>query len=280
MDIIESGAEPPHAALLLTFDDGYIDHFTQVFPILDKKKLPALFFPSAKSILENEVLDVNKLHFILASTSEKGELVEFINRNITRRQKDFSLKPIDYYWKAFGKPSRYDEAKVVYIKKMLQQQLPKSLRTDLINCLFERFVSCDERAFSQELYMNTKQLACLQRNGMYVGSHGYDHYWMDILSKEEQEKEIDMSLNFLRSIGTNTDRWIMCYPYGAYNDALLSTIGNRNCVAGLTVEVGIADLSKTNPLILPRLNTNDLPKDRNFKPNAWATKAMLSKNEN
>ena len=65
MDIIESDSGLPPKALLLTFDDAYIDHFTQVFPILDEQKLSGLFFPPAKSVLENQVLDVNKIHFIL-----------------------------------------------------------------------------------------------------------------------------------------------------------------------------------------------------------------------
>src|SRR5687767_5962186 len=56
----------PRAALL-TFDDGYIDHFANVFPILDREQIPACFFPPAASVLEGRILDVNKIHFVLAS---------------------------------------------------------------------------------------------------------------------------------------------------------------------------------------------------------------------
>src|SRR5688572_6291776 len=37
----------PPSALLLTFDDGYVDHFTQVFPILARANIPGCFFPPA-----------------------------------------------------------------------------------------------------------------------------------------------------------------------------------------------------------------------------------------
>lgn len=69
--IANSGERLPPRALLLTFDDGYIDHFTQVFPTLDRERLSACFFPPAKCILESQVLDVNKIHFVLACVPNK-----------------------------------------------------------------------------------------------------------------------------------------------------------------------------------------------------------------
>jgi len=64
----DSDAELPERALLLTFDDGYIDHYTNVFPLLDRYGLTGAFFPPARAILERTVLDVNKIHFLLATT--------------------------------------------------------------------------------------------------------------------------------------------------------------------------------------------------------------------
>jgi len=66
----------------------------------------------------------------------------------------------------------------------------------------------------------------------------------------------------------------MCYPYGAYNHSLLNLLKDRGCVVGLTTHVGIADLKQDVPLTLPRLDTNDLPKNSNASPNEWTIKAM------
>jgi len=73
--VTEGAALPPDAALL-TFDDGYLDHFTTVFPVLDEAGLPGCFFPPVRAVFDREVLDVNKIHYILASTSEVGTLVD------------------------------------------------------------------------------------------------------------------------------------------------------------------------------------------------------------
>ena len=122
--------------------------------------------------------------------------------------------------------------------------------------------------------MSLDQIACLQRNSMYVGSHGFDHYWLDSFPEETQKREIDLSLEFLGKVGSDPNRWIICYPYGAYDESLLSILKDRNCLAGLSTEVGIADLEHDNLLTLPRLDTNDLPKDSKVEPNEWTRKAI------
>ena len=54
----------PKNACLLTFDDGFIDHYTTVFPILNKMEISGSFFPPAGVMLNNKLLDVHKIHFI------------------------------------------------------------------------------------------------------------------------------------------------------------------------------------------------------------------------
>jgi peptidoglycan/xylan/chitin deacetylase (PgdA/CDA1 family) len=278
MDCVAAGEDLPPRAALLTFDDGYVDHFTDVFPVLDKEGISGCFFPPAKCILENAILDVNKIHFILASVPDKSILVDFIHKAIDEYRDEYGLASNASYWEKCATPSRYDPAEVVFIKSMLQRELPENMRSLLLGDLFRKFVSHDSKAFAQELYMSTEQICCLQRNGMYVGSHGYDHYWLNSLSEDKQRREIDLSLEFLTSVGSETNRWIMCYPYGAYNDTTLSILRERNCSIGLTghpfTEVGIADLKGDHLLTLPRLDTNDLPKDSQAAPNEWTIKVM------
>ena len=61
----------PEHSILLTFDDAYSDHFTHVFPIVKKENIQGGFYPPVKAVTEHTVLDVNKIHFILASTPEE-----------------------------------------------------------------------------------------------------------------------------------------------------------------------------------------------------------------
>jgi len=274
MEAIESGADLPPRALLLTFDDGYIDNFTEVFPVLDKEKLSGCFFPPAKPILYNKVLDVNKIHFILATVSDKNFLVNYIYQFLDENRSSYQLESNEFYWRTCAVASRYDSAVVRFVKCMLQRALPQKLRNVITDKLFEKFVSNDEETFSKELYMDVEQISCLQRNGMYIGSHGFDHHWLNSISDDEQRKEIDLSIEFLKMVGSDPDHWMICYPHGSYNDSLLSILKERKCSVGLTVNLGIARLKEDNPLMLPRLDTNDLPKKSNSEPNEWTINAM------
>ena len=158
---------------------------------------------------------------------------------------------------------------MIFVKRMLQVGLVEELRNRIVDQLFEKHVGMSEKAFSRELYMNSDQLKMMKQLGMHIGSHGFDHYWLNSLSKEEQENEVLLSLDFLREINGSTDSWTMCYPYGGYNQDTIDILKRYGCKLALTTKVDIANLSNENRYTLERLDTNDLPKDSNAKTDKW-----------
>lgn len=249
---------PPKAAWLI-FDDGYLDHYVNVFPLLHERGWQGSFFPPASAILDGEILAANKVHFILAAQPDPAPIIDALRNTVDEYAGMEGLSSFEHYWSEFAEASRFDPAEVVFVKRMLQHALPEGLRGELIDALFARFVSVDPAAFAAELYMSPEQLRMMARCGMYLGSHGDKHQWLDRLSPERQATDIDRSLAFLRSLGASIDDWVMCYPYGAYNDDLLDILKDRGCVVALTTEVGVATLGENDVLALPRLDTNDLP---------------------
>lgn len=264
----------PDNSLLLTFDDAYRDHFDFVFPILDKFGIQGSFFPHAKAIKEHRVLDVNKIHFILASIKDKKRIISDIYSAIDKYREEYSLEPRTYYNnKLKTRGGRFDTKEVLFIKKMLQSELPEKVRNIIIDFLFCKHVTRDEGSFSHELYMNIDQLKCMKKNGMYIGSHGYDHHRLNTLSREQQLKEIEFSMEFLKELGCSTENFVFCYPYGSYNKTLLSILKEKGCSLALTTHVGIAEPNRARNLFaLPRLDANDMPKNSLAKPNKWTLK--------
>lgn len=272
IDSIDNNNSLPDKSVLLTFDDAYSDHFNYVFPLLDKYKIQGSFYPPVKAISEHIVLDVNKIHFILASENDKSKIILEIKNELDNYRKDYNLKSFTYYYEKLAQANRFDTADVIFIKRLLQVELNEDLRKSITDNLFEKIVGVDEESFSRELYMNIEQIKCMRRNGMHIGSHGYDHYWLGSLSLENQKIEIEKSLDFLDKVGCDIKRWTMCYPYGNYNETTLDLLANYNCKIGLTTEVDIANIEKNNRYCLSRLDTNDIPKDSNAMPNKWYSK--------
>ena len=249
--------ELPDNSCLLTFDDGYKDHYDYVLPELSKRKLQGSFFPPARPILENKLLDVNAIHYILASANNTADLLADLLREC--KASKIHEDEISKLWKNIAKPNRYDNANVIFIKRLLQRELPLKIRQKVTKNLFEKYVGKSEEEFSDELYLSIDQVKELVCSGMYVGSHTYNHFWLNAIDSNLQNIEIDKSINFLASVGAPTEDWIMCYPYGAYNNNTLDILSKKKCSLGFTTKVGKANLDIHHSLELPRWDTNDFP---------------------
>ncbi len=269
MDALNERAPLPPKAMLLTFDDGFVDHFTNVFPILDEYGIPGAFFPPVACITESRILDVNKIHFVLASVSDKQRLIDLMFDCIREAEPGLGLKTPEEYRTSVDTSGRWDTPDVSFLKRMLQRELPEAFRGTVINKLFHTYVTNDEAAFSRELYMTPDQVRCMARHSMYFGNHGYGHYWLNRLDADGQRKEVDRGLAFMRDVGIPTDRWIMNYPHGGHDEGLLAYLRETNCSAALCTAVDVANLDRDAPLLLPRLNTNDFPVDASAPVNAW-----------
>jgi len=268
----------PSKAVLLTFDDAYIDHYTNVFPILEHKKIQGCFYPPVKAITEHSVLDVNKVHFILAATPKDqfGHLLERIKQLLIQYQEEYKLNTYDYYFEKLAVANRFDPKEVIFVKRLLQVELPEKLRNIITKQLFTEAVKMEEEVFSRELYMNKDQMRCMVDCGMHVGSHGYDHYWLGSLPKDKQNQEIQQAIHFIQEIGGDINNWTMCYPYGNYNDDTIDILKSNGCQFGLTTRVALASIDSTETdaiFKLPRLDTNDIPKQADAHANEWFQKA-------
>ena len=259
---------------MLTFDDAYKDHFEYVFPYLEHEHIQGAFFPPVKAVTEHTVLDVNKIHFLLASTPvvKFDGLLKEIRLLLDKYRDEYSLNTYEYYFDKLAVANRFDPAEVIFVKRLLQVELPEEVRRKMADELFVKTVGIDEGAFSRELYMSIDQIKCMVDCGMHIGSHGYDHYWLSSLPKEKQEFEIAKSIEFIGMVGGNPKNWTICYPYGDYNQDTIGLLKEHGCKMGLCTKVDVATLGSDIPdsiFKLPRLDVNDLPKEADAEPNKW-----------
>lgn len=255
----------PEKAVLLTFDDGYSDNYLNVFPILKEENIQGSFFIPGKTFVEHQLLDVNKIHFVLASTNINNLVQDIFKQLDYYRGKEFDIPSNEELFKKYAKDERFDKKEVIFVKRLLQAVLPEELRNTIASNIFNKYVGLSEEKFAYELYMNYDQIKCMQRAGMYIGMHGYDHYWLGELESQKMQQDIDKALEVMSEI-INPKLWVMNYPYGSYNDNVINYIQSKGCVLGISTDVRIADLSIDNKYILPRLDTNDFPpKSENYK---------------
>ena len=258
MEALYNGKRLPENAVLLTFDDGYSDHYTTVFPILANEGITGVFAMPGKIIREQKMLDVNKIHFILASTPidiVKNLLIQKLEKE---RSEGFNIRPTEELYNIYAKRSRFDSADVIFIKRILQNALPEQARNLIVDEMFHELVTDNEEAFVSELYLTMDQIKVMHKYNMHFALHGYEHYWFDSLTEEQFKQDIQSALDVFDSV-IDRKKWTFCYPYGATQNSLLHYCKSIHCIAGFTVEPRVADLEQENPLLIPRYDTNDYP---------------------
>lgn len=242
---------------MLTFDDGYIDNYTNVLPILEANDCTGSFFIPGKTFTEHKLLDVNKIHYILACGSKKSILSDVFRMLDYYRGQEFEIPQNDELYEQYAVASKLDDAETIFIKRILQNALPERLRNKISSELFKKYVGVDEGKMAYELYMTEDQVFSLKRRGMYIGLHGYDHYWLEKLSEDEMKKDIDQAIDVMSPF-VEKDKLVFNYPYGSYNGKVLKYIAEKGVILGLTTQKGIADIEKDSLLELPRIDCVDI----------------------
>jgi len=255
IEIINSKKLPKKKSILLTFDDGYLDHYQYVYPFLKKHNLSANFYPSIMCIKNKKVLDVNKVHFILEKEKNKEKILSliflYLKKYLNKTPEQIKINKINL-------TSRYDDKKTILIKRLLQNHIPLPFREKIVNKLFGDIVNISEKEFSEKLYMNKKHIQELYKNNFTIGSHGYNHYWWGKLNEDEQEIEIKKSINYLKKIKVFDKNFSVCFPYGSYNLQTLNLLNKYKIKFALTTKVGkVNNKNLANVFELPRFDTND-----------------------
>lgn len=256
-DVVHGRALSSKSALL-TFDDGYIDHYMNVFPILEQHGIQGVFSMPGKIIREKKILDVNKIHFILASLDIQAVKKLLLQKLDFYRGAEFSFPSNEELYEKLAAANRFDNKDTVFVKRVLQVELPETLRNRICDELFRDIVTERESAFVDELYMNMDQIRTMKRHGMSFAIHGYDHYWMNRLSESALRKDLNQALDVFDGV-INPYKWINCYPYGSCNEDVIRISKEHGAVSGLTTRATIYHPERDNIFEIPRLDTNDFP---------------------
>ena len=246
---------PKKKSILLTFDDGYRDHFEYVFPFLKKQDVSAVFYPPIMCVKNKSVLDVNKIHFILEKEENRDRILNliflYVKKILNKNPQQIGIDKINLL-------DRYDDKKTILIKRLLQNHLPLPYRKKITDMIFKDIVNYSEEEFSKILYMNKNNLLELYKNNFSIGSHGYNHYWWEKINKNEQEMEIKKSINYFKKIKVFDKNFSVCYPYGSYNLQTLNLLKKYKIKFALTTKVGsISEKNIKRVYELPRFDTND-----------------------
>ena len=181
--------------LSITTDDGFIENFTNIAPILLKKKVTATFFLIENCIDNLDLMWRNKLLYIVNKCDKNLELLA------ESVESEFGIKPIK---------------KSESLLDWSERTWPMDMKDIISNFLWEisDLENLDNFLEKQTPYMSTNQIRVLLNNGFDIGIHTKSHPFCNKLEFDVLNEEIIASS---RRLGKKFNRKVnfASYPFGA-----------------------------------------------------------------
>lgn len=190
-----SGNENTHKKLVITLDDGYIDNFTQAYPIFNKHQIPFTVYITTSFPEQNAILWWYILEDLLHSHShiELSDGSYYSYSNMVEKNKVF-----------------------LQIRKKILNLDQTDLLTNL-NQLFGKY-RVDWKGKTKELAMSWEQIKLLSQSSLTtIGGHTKNHYAFNKISHELIQQEIN-DANLL--IHQHTGRFVehFAFPFGSIHE--------------------------------------------------------------
>ena len=237
----------PYCAI--TFDDGWLDNYTNALPLLRRYRLPATIFistdfigservpwfyallrcfPVVSDLLDNHGMTVD----MLRNMQLPEPLIRWAQNPSSERLKD--IEPTMERLKHF--PGEQLDAAADELAGKIQQLSTNG--------------SCVERSM-----LNWSEVKEMSAAGMEIGSHGMAHWVLTRISPCQVEKEIVESKAIIeKQLGNTIDGF--SYPNGDYSESVAACLQKAGYAYACTIAPGYID-QKSDAYSLNRLLLHD-----------------------
>lgn len=233
---------------IYTFDDGLIDHLN-VAKLFFEKSIKAIFFVPSAPIVKREMICSHKIQFVLASAREEIILSKLLNTI----SKEFDIE--DGYLEQFRK-SRWENNiwsdEMVFITRILREFKTSSERNHLLNDLFSKFVSSDEKDFANNFYLSLQQVKEISEMGHLIGGHGNKSKDLLYCTNPEINDEILISNEFISQF--NSELKVYAYANGGFNDYAIELLNALNFKKAFTTNLDNQGFSSLEQYFCKRLD--------------------------
>lgn len=187
--------------ILITFDDGYRDNFSQAFPILKKYQIPAVIFVAGGENADTEFW-----------WDELAKPLRYSEDLLPKLH--FVMNEVDYIFDT----SSAEKIKHAYMEI---HQLMKSLSHTKREMLFDELYiwkNMTRTVRPEYARISKEECDCMSASWLIsIGGHTKNHCQLSQLSFEEQKKEISENFEFIKKI-ENKSPLAFAYPFGTKSD--------------------------------------------------------------
>jgi peptidoglycan/xylan/chitin deacetylase (PgdA/CDA1 family) len=259
-DLAFSNVGPIRSKCILTFDDGLLDHYENVFPALEDLKLKGLFFVNTKPWEDGMLLSVHMAHLLSAAFSYEELAEEF--EYVAQKKMPRICQIVDLSDELVLNQYRYDSLKVAKIKYFLNVIIPQELRENVLREVFKNRLGND-RDFSSKHYLNADMVKEMSLAGHSFGLHTHSHLHLASADSNFRVEDLKKNKKYLSSSVSKipSNGFWVSYPYGSassFDENVINECTQLGCSFGLSMIRGLNDLKRINRMSLKRFDTNDV----------------------
>lgn len=215
----------PQRSMLVTFDDGHIDNYTEAFPVLRKLGVPATIFISTDYIGTSQMFWFDRMAFLMYC-AEPGT---------------YRLATVDHGFVLTDVASRRRASgDLVRVLKRVANETRLQALAELESTLKPL---AGMPVAPQRAAMNWDEVREMSHAGVDFASHSVTHPVLTRLDDTALERELRESRSAIRA-ETGRDLPVVAYPVGkedAFDDRVVAAA--RRC----GYELGVSYVSGTNP---------------------------------
>ena len=229
IDAIVHRAPLPERAVLLTFDDAYVDFQRNAWPVLKSLGLPAvLFVPTAYPNNSHLFFWWDRLYRVIHSVPAGQKLKTPIGT-----------------WTIENNHRQ--------IFRTLRDDVKSKSHKDLQEIVDQIADSNPTAPPETNSVLGWDELRRLKADGLVLGAHTETHPLINRISLEEARREVVNSQKKLID-ETGDARPIFAYPSGGFSDQTTAMLHEERFQLAFTTRRGINDIKVNNPLCLRRIN--------------------------
>lgn len=237
-----SGEPFPRGACLITFDDGWIDNYSNALPILNELSTPAVVFTATDYIGSDSAFWQERLGHLIYKTVLLGFGTEILQDHgilFSNTQNEREL--------------RSEIASIVDWYRKQPYESVFSLIADLEEVL--RLGGYHAEVVPYDRFMSWEHIDSLVESGISVESHSCSHRILTRLDPQSLDSELEASRRILQDHLGHEIKAI-AYPNGDFNKSVREKVSKYGFRLAFTTQEGFADLTTDN-LLIPRINMHE-----------------------
>jgi len=215
--------------VVITFDDGLLNNYTEVYPILKEHEYSAAFFVLPMLSESNQLMWTDRLFATLMAVDESELNLEKFELGIIRLDSNRAVRAEN-------------------IKELTGQlkQMEHAGRVDALNHLFSVYDDRHDGDYDVFKLMSREKLVEISRDEhIFIGAHTDSHPILSTMAPDEQENEIAAGMEKLRQWGI--EEWpVFAYPNGRevdFDSDTIEILKKLGFKAALTTIDGLHDTS-------------------------------------